>query len=415
MLIAVLAAALCGCEKKAGPTTTGGGAREVVIGFTASQTGKLSVESSRQINGVNLWIERVNEAGGVRLADGSRVRFAAKYYDDESNKERVQALYTKLITQDHAAFLISPYSTGLTDAAAMIAEQYGKIIITAGAASDATHGKGYGLAYQMYTPASRYLTGAFDLLARLDPAARTAALICEKDKFAAEVCAAAEQYARGKGLNIVLAEGYDAGAADFAPFINKIPAGVAAVMGGGHFADGSTFAKQLFEKKFAGKFIALVVAPPEPKFAELGEAARGVVGPSQWEPLAKYAAASAQAAGIEWFGPSVAEFVAAYQKKHREEPSYHAAGGYAAGLVLEKAIAAAATVETAKVKAALEAMNLMTFFGRIQFATAAAEHGLQKGHEMVYIQWQADARGQLAKQVVWPEEVKSATAAVLAR
>ena len=36
--------------------------------------------------------------------------------------------------------------------------------------------------------------------------------------------------------------------------------------------------------------------------------------------------------------------------------------------------------------------------------------GLQIGHDMVYIQWQKDADGNLAKQVVWPSEGKSAEA-----
>jgi branched-chain amino acid transport system substrate-binding protein len=408
-------AAACGQEKA--PTAPGGspGPRVVQIGFTASLTGKFTVESTRQINGLNLWIEQVNAAGGVRLADGSAVQFAAKFYDDESNKDRVQELYTKLVNQDRADFLISPYSSGLTDAAAVIAEQYGKIIITAGAASDSTHGKGYGRVYQIYTPASRYLTGAFDLLAKLDPAARTAALICEKDKFATEVCAAAGAYAADRGVRVVLSEGYDAGSTDFAPFINKIPPGIEAVMGGGHFADGATFAKQLAEKNVKAKFIALLVAPPEPKFAELGDAARGIVGPSQWEPLARYSPDLAKAEAVEWFGPAVTEFTAAYQKKYGEEPSYHAAGGYAAGLVLQKALAASGSLETPKVKAALDAMNLMTFFGRLQFESAAAVHGLQKGHQMVYIQWQKDAAGKLGKQVVWPDGVKSAAAVYPAR
>jgi branched-chain amino acid transport system substrate-binding protein len=212
-----------------------------------------------------------------------------------------------------------------------------------------------------------------------------------------------------------MSEGYDSGATDFAPFINKIPSGIEAVMGGGHFADGSTFAKQLAEKGVKAKFIALLVAPPEPKFAELGDAARGVVGPSQWEPQARYASELAKAAGVEWFGPSDAEFVAAYEKKFGEAPSYHAAGGYAAGLTLQKAVAAAGVLDTPKVKAALDALNVMTFFGRLQFESAPATHGLQKGHEMVYIQWQKDAQGKLAKQVVWPDEVKSAAAVYPAR
>ncbi|HEX9884625.1 MAG TPA: ABC transporter substrate-binding protein, partial [Desulfobaccales bacterium] len=235
----------------------------VVIGFTASQTGKLNVEAIRQINGLNLWLEQVNAAGGVKLADGTVVKFAAKFYDDESKKERVQELYTKLISTDKADFLISPYSSGLTDAAAVIAQQKDKIMITTGAASDSTYKKGYTLVYQTYTPASRYLTGAVDLLAKLAPQAKTIVIIHEKDKFSTDVVNSLKKYAESKGYKVPLFEGYDSGTTDFAPFINKIPQPVDAIMGGGHFADTSTFAKQLYEKKTKTQMIALLVAPPE--------------------------------------------------------------------------------------------------------------------------------------------------------
>jgi len=69
--------------------------KTVIIGFTASKTGKLNVEATRQINGLHLWMEQVNKAGGVKLADGTVVKFADKFYDDESKKERVQELYKK--------------------------------------------------------------------------------------------------------------------------------------------------------------------------------------------------------------------------------------------------------------------------------------------------------------------------------
>ena len=121
-----------------------------------------------RLNGLNLWISQVNDAGGIALADGTMVTFDTKFYDDESNTDRVQELYTRLATEDNADFLISPYSSGLTDASSVIAEQYGKVMITTGAASDSTYQKGYTLVYQAYTPASRYLTGAVDLLAATD-------------------------------------------------------------------------------------------------------------------------------------------------------------------------------------------------------------------------------------------------------
>ena len=180
-------------------------------------------------------------------------------------------------------------------------------------------------------------------------------------------------------------------------------------MGGGHFADTSTFAKQLFDKGVKAKMIALLVAPAEPKFADIGAAAEGVIGPSQWEPTVKFSDASAKTDSVTWLGPTVDDFVTRYKAAYNEDPSYHSAGGYAAGLILQAAIAAAGSTDPEKINAAVAALDLETFFGRTKFDTTAEAHGLQVAHDMVYVQWQG-ATGSLAKQVAWPEAAKTAEA-----
>jgi ABC-type branched-subunit amino acid transport system substrate-binding protein len=383
--------------------------KTMVIGFTTSQTGNYNVSSLRQVNGLTLWMDEVNAAGGIELSDGTVVKFDYMTYDDESNKDRVQELYTRLATEDNADLLISPYSSGLTAAAALIAEQYGKIMITTGAASDSTYQEGYTLVFQAYTPASRYLTGAVDLLAHVDPSIKQVAFVYENDQFSTDVVNAAKEYAESQGYEVVLFEGYDSETKDFGPFINKIvQSGAEAIMGGGHFQDGSTFARQIHEKDVEIKFFALLVAPPEPDFADLGDAAVGVIGPSQWEPLAEFTPDSAQEAGLKWFGALGSEFVAAYEAAYDEEPSYHSMGGYAAGQILQKAIIDADSTDPEAIKAAMDAMDILTGYGRIKFDTSEEAHGLQIGHSMVYIQWQKDDAGNLMKQVVWPLEGKTA-------
>ncbi|MGD8465830.1 MAG: amino acid ABC transporter substrate-binding protein [Anaerolineae bacterium] len=383
----------------------------MVVGFTTSQTGNYNVSSTRQVNGLTLWMNEVNGAGGITLSDGTVVKFDYVTYDDESNKDRVQELYTRLATEDNADFLISPYSSGLTAAAAIIAEQNGKIMITTGAASDDAYKQGYTLVFQAYTPASRYLTGAVDLLAELDPEVTKVAFVYENTTFATSVVEAANDYAEEQGYEVVLFEGYDAETADFGPFINKIvDSGAEAILGGGHFQDGSTFARQIHEKGVDIKFFTLLVAPPEPDFADLGDAAVGVIGPSQWEPLAEFTPESAQEAGIEWFGALGSEFVANYEAAYDEEPSYHSMGGYAAGQILEKAIINADSLDPEAIKQAMDAMDILTGYGHIKFDTNAESHGLQIGHSMVYIQWQEDNSGSLVKQVVWPLEGATADA-----
>jgi ABC-type branched-subunit amino acid transport system substrate-binding protein len=415
-----LLAAACG-GGQATPTATAGGAtstavattaapapKTLTIGFTESKTGSQNVASKKQTEGINLWVDEVTKAGGIKLKDGTVLMPKIVSYDDESKADRVQALYQTLINNDKADFLLSPYSSGLVKAAAIVSEQNGKVMVTAGGADDATMEQGFKNIYQVYTAASQYLTGAIDAALKADSSIKKIAIVNEKDSFSTSVAKAAVPYAESKGLQVVVNEGYDSGTTDFGPFINKIQAASPdAIIGGGHFADGQTFAKQLFEKKVTARFIALLVAPPEPTFAEIGDAAEYIVGPSQWEPEVTYSSDSAKAANLTYYGISVKDFTAKYQAKYNAAPSYHSAGGYAAGLVLQKALEDAGSTDAAKVRAALDKMDVLMFFGHIKFDTTTQKHGKQAAHSMVYVQWQK-AGGKLGKQIVWPLEAKTA-------
>ena len=395
-------------EPGAGAATTGG-TRPLRIGFTASLTGAQQVASAKQVQGIQLWAADVRAAGGIRLADGTILMPDLVSYDDESKADRVQALYTRLVAEDDVDVLLSPYSSGLVKAAAVISEQAGRIMITAGGADDATMEQGYTGIYQVYTPASRYLAGAIDLALAADPSIRRIAIVNEKDAFSTSVATAAKPYAASRGLTVVVDEGYDSGTTDFSALVDKIAAAAPdAVIGGGHFQDGQTFARQLAEKQVPARFVALLVAPPEPTFAEIGDAAVGVVGPSQWEPSVDYSPATAAGLGIPYYGPTGQAFTAGYTAAFGAAPSYHAAGGYAAGLTLQLAIETAGTLDSATLRAALDPMDVETFFGRLHFSAEAASHGKQLGHQMVYIQWQRQADGSLATAVVWPPDVRTA-------
>jgi branched-chain amino acid transport system substrate-binding protein len=108
-------------------------------------------------------------------------------------------------------------------------------MITAGAADDATMEQGFKKTFQLYTPASRYLTGAADALKKFVPTAKKVAIVYEKDSFSTSVANALQPYAKDQGFEVVVFEGYDTGTTDFAPFINKIvAANPDAILGGGH-------------------------------------------------------------------------------------------------------------------------------------------------------------------------------------
>lgn len=375
-----------------------GFAQSVTIGFTVSKTGALNVDSLEQYRGFELWRDTVNASGGIK-AGGKSYKVQFVNYDDESNTKRVQQLYSRMILQDNAGFLFSPYSSSLTATAAIVTEQYGKVMLTTGAAEGKTYTLGNQYLFQMFSPASEYLKGALDMLKTKDPKAAIA-FVYEDSSFSAAVVAEAKTYAQQVGLNVSFSEAYAPNTTDFSAIIDKLIASKSTVLlGGGHYADGSTLARQLYGHKVPLKMISLLVAPDSPQWTELGDAAAGVIVPSQWEPQTAFKAQ---------YGPSGPDFIKAYAARYNTAPSYESAGGYACGLILQRAIEQAGGTDTGKVAAALNATDITTFYGRTKFATQANQHGLQIGHTMVLAQWQKDKSGVLVKQVVWPVAGKSA-------
>jgi branched-chain amino acid transport system substrate-binding protein len=368
----------------------------LTIGFTVSRTGKLNNDSTAQMRGFELWRDELNDKGGIQTG-GKRYKVNFVSYDDESANARVQQLYTRIINQDKAQFLFSPYSSGLVATAAIVSEQYSRIMLTTGAAEEKTYKLGNKNLFQVYSSADQYLAGAIQAVKELNPKAQVA-LVYKDDPFSKAVLQSARKQVGEAGLKTVLDEAYSPETTDFGPVINKLISAKADILlGGGHYPDGATLARQLYDHKAGLKWVTLLVAPDSPNFATLGDAAVGVSVPSQWEPQVSFKPE---------FGPTAAEFTQRFQSKYGIEPGYHAAGGYTAGLLLQRANEQTGSLDQAKVAGVLNSLEIITMFGRTKFSTNAKEHGLQIGHEMVLAQWQKKS-GNVVKEVIWPKAAKS--------
>ncbi len=369
----------------------------ITIGMTNSLTGPLNVDSLGQQRGYEYWRDEVNAAGGIKAGGKSyKVKFIS--YDDQSVGGRVQQLYTRLVNQDKANFLFSPYSSGLVAPASVISEQYGKIMVDSGGAEEKPFMLGNKYLFMVITSAGHYLSGAIEALKAKNPHAKVA-MVYSDDPFSKTVLAAAKEQAVAAGLDVVMFESYAPSTTDFGPIVNKIISSNAdAFLGGGHYSDGATLARQMYDQKANMKFMSILVAPADDKFGELGPAAMGITVPSQWEVQVSYK---------PQFGPTTPQFAEAFQKKFNAKADYHAASGCTSGMVLQHAIEQANSIEPEKVTAALNATDITTFFGHIKFMTDPGHHGLQAAHEMVLAQWQK-ADGKPGRQVVWPLAAKSA-------
>lgn len=369
----------------------------LTIGMTVSRTGPLNTDSVSQLRGAELWRDEVNAAGGIKVGGKHfKVRFVE--YDDQSQGGRVQQLYTRLVVQDKSQFLLSPYSSGLTATAAVISEQYGTIMMDGGGAEEKIFLLGNKYLFQILTAAGQYLSGAIAELKEHDPHAKVA-FVYSDDPFSRAVVQAAREQAKAAGFAVALDESYPPSTTDFTAIINKvISSGADAFLGGGHYPDGATLARQMHDQKANLKWVTILVAPDSEKFKTLGDAAKGITVPSQWEPQVQYKPD---------FGPTVAQFTKMFRAKFKDDPDYHAATGYAEGLLLQHALEQAGSIDRDKVAAKLNAMDVTTFFGRDKFSTDPKSHGLQLAHDMVLAQWQTKD-GALTKEMVWPDAAATA-------
>jgi branched-chain amino acid transport system substrate-binding protein len=361
------------------------GSDTIKVGFTISLTGTYNVEGTKSLAGIKAAASWINDNGGV-TANGKTYNIALCYYDDQSSSSLIPSLYTKLITQDHVQFLLAPYSSPLTGAAAPLAEQYNLVMLSHGGSSDSIWTKGYKNVFGVLSAASTYFNNAIDWIKANHPTDKLAFLYAE-DSFSKFASAAATRYATSQGLTVVYNSSYPATAQDLStPLSGAKLAGAVDLLGGGHLADGEFITKQLSQVGWTPHFISLLVAVTEPEFQQqLGSAANLVTGPSQWETSVAYSPVSAQTAGLPWYGPNETQFVDYYsQQSNAGSPTYHSGEAGAAILVLADAIGKANSIDTTSVRQTIMSLDVITFFGEFRVDST----GKQAGHSMVLVQWQ---------------------------
>ncbi len=376
-------------------------ANTIRLGFTISLTGTFNIEGTNSLNGIKTAQQWINSHGGITV-NGTSYQLALDYVDDQSVSTNIPTTYASFVTSDHDQFLLAPYSSGLTAAAAPVADTYTTVMLSHGGASNTIFQHGYKNIVEVLSPASGYLAGALDYIKANHPTDKIA-LLYANDAFSIICGQGAAAYAASLGLNVVYNQSYPSTATDLSTQLTAAKAaGAQDLLGGGHFTDGVAIMQQLKSVAWTPNFVSLLVAVTEPTFqTQLGAAANNVTGPSQWETSVSYTPALATADGFTWFGPSGAQFTSAYQNlTGGKDPTYHSGEAAASVFLLQYAIQQAQSLNTANVRAALGAMKVMTFFGEFQISSA----GLQIAHAMVLDQWQAGAL-----KVVWPTAVAAAS------
>ncbi len=363
MWLALLALTLCMPLAACAPlTTTAPLAGVITFGATVPITGPDVEEGRYALDGYLLYINTVNQQGGL-LIGGKRYRLALDYYDDQSNPVMTAQLYQKLITHDNVNFLLGPYSSLLTAAAVPVAERFGVPMVAAHGSADSSYSTKDKFVFSVISPANDYLRGVIAVVLQKDPTASTVALLGADEPFSREVLAGAGEYAQQRGMKVVYQQYYPLNPSD-------VSAQIAAmklthpdlVLVSGHLQDAILFARQAQSLCLSPKAVGITVGPAMSEFrANLGGQGNFIFGSTQWTSALNYHGDD------QWGTPKAysAAFLSAFPS-YTEVP-YQAADSTAGLIAFQQALQTAQSLDPVEVAHALAHLDVMTFYGRIKF------------------------------------------------
>ena len=365
----------------------------IKIGAPLALTGGLADEGKKQKIAYDMWLERVNAAGGIQVGD-KKMPVELVVYDYQTDGKRAGQLTEKLITDDKVNFITAPFGSGHTKIAAGVAERYGIPIMASVASSESVYDQGFQNLFGTLAPNSGLTENMMQLFKAKIPDAKTVAILGREDVFPNAMAKALATGAPANGYEVVYDERYSVGALDHSAALSAIKSsGADWVYVTGYTQDLVLIRKQMADLAIDAKIITMITGPAYKEFVDaLGPLANGVNSASWWHHATTYENTD------DVFGSTQA-FYKAFLDQEGSDPDYVHASSAAALSALQAAIEKAGSIEPEKVRAALRDLSITTFYGPIDFGA----NGMNGGRDLPIIQVQDEK-----VVVLFPEAIKQA-------
>ncbi len=377
----------------------------IILGSAISFTGKYSTNGIHAKNGYNLGVKRINEMGGVKVG-GKAYKLKIIYYDDESTPLRTAQLAERLIKQDGVKFMLGPYSSATTKAIAPITEKYKIPMVEAEGASRSLFTQGYKYMFCVISTSEQYLASSIALAADMakksgkKASSVRVAMAFENDPFSLDVRAGVIDDMKKFGMKAVIDDKLPRDLSDMAATLTKVKAlKPDLLVVSGHSKGAATAARQIKEMKISVPMIAMTHCESAKVIKKFGASTNGFLCPTQWAETMSYKDSLFGTAG-EWN-----ELFKKTYEGYKNVP-YQAAQASAAVMVWKDAFERAQSFDTEKLREALAATNMETFYGNIKFSKAGnniakpmALRQIQSGklHVVAPAKW-------AAKKLIWPRK-----------
>jgi branched-chain amino acid transport system substrate-binding protein len=378
---------------------------EIKLGTLYASSGRYASISLPVHYGLKLWIDQMNAQGGAFVkAFNKKIPLKLVAYDDQSNTATAATLYNQLITQDKVDVLISDSGSVLTSVAVPIARDHKMFLF------DQT-----GTGATFFTPDNPYIALMADPVSSIWPKPLTdflthdgpglgikrVAMLYATNDFTGTQANAVRKFLKesNSGVELVFDEGVPTETSNYTVLLNNIrAANPDAVIHLGYPSNDIAFLRNVQDNGIKFKFLFTIYAGAETELLEKN------LGKKALDYLFTYVTSSEISYETN-FGMPLKEFREAWEKKYpgeKVEFGFNSVAGYTTGLVLEKTLATADSLEQLDLRKAVFAQS-----GKLKTLDGAFEldpSGAQIGESTPIGQLTLDGEN-LKLTVVWPHDL----------
>ena len=351
--------------------------KPIRIGMTVSSAGTFALQAQSGQRGAEIWIDDVNQRGGIDIGGGKRKVELVKL-DDRSDKQLVPRVYETLIKDEKVDLLFAPFGSTLTAAAANTTETNDKFMVMWSASADSIYKQGYKYVISA-TQIAGSLLGQPGVRALHAMGVKKIAFAYLDEPFPAALTQGAIDLAKELGMQVTMDEKFAKGTKDFNILIQKAKAsGAEAFYPTAYEGDQMTIARQIRETNADFKAVLLFYASQPQFLQQAGKDGHYVFSETLLHEK------------INWkvtHGLDRAGMIERYKKlfpNAKFDADFQTALAYGAGVITEEIIKSAQSLEAAKLKDAAVKLSgkIITLTGEYQID----ETGKQFKNEFAVVQ-----------------------------
>jgi branched-chain amino acid transport system substrate-binding protein len=401
----VMGAALAAGLTFAAPALAADAPAEIKIGTLYASSGRYASISMPVFTGLKIWADQKNAEGGVYVkAFDKKIPVKLVAYDDQSNTATASTLYNQLITQDKVDLLVADSGSVLTAPAVAIARDHKMFLFDQTGTGASFFSKDNPYIALMADPVSTVWPKPIaDFIIHDGPALgiKKVAILYSTNEFTGTQANAFRKFIKDSGapIEIVYDQGIPTETTNYTVTINNINnTNPDAVIHLGYAPNDIAFLRNLQDVGIKFKMLFCIYPGIETELLEKNVGEKGL------EHVFTYVPSSELDYPVE-FGMNLKQYRAAWDKVNTDgkvEFGFNAVAGYTTGLVLEKTLSVATSLDQMELRNATFSLSgkLKTLDGTF----ALDEMGGQIGELTPLGQLTLDDQGHLKFVSIYPHE-----------